>query len=307
MNGTNLSSPAEGRVSSNGIEIVYEAFGRDSDPVLLLIMGLGTQLTGWPDDFCTDLAGRGFRVIRFDNRDIGLSTKMEGAGDYDSPRAAFAKSLLGMRVRAPYKLADMARDAVGLMDALGVGPAHVVGASMGGMIAQIMAAEHASRVASLTSIMSTSGARGLPQGRPGVLWRLGARPKSKATEDIVEHLVTTMRMIGSPELQRSRAEWAEQIRKGVERSYYPPGTTRQLLAIMASGSREAALARITAPSLVIHGDADPLVPLGHGEHTAQCIPGARLEVIEGMGHDLPPVLVPRLADLIARHAGRGGP
>ena len=293
---------AEAFVKANGLELCYQEFGDPSAPPLLLIMGLGTQMTGWPDEFCAQLASAGLRVIRFDNRDVGLSSKIEDARDYDSPRWGFVKSFLGKKVNGPYLLGDMAADTLGLMDALKLEKAHIVGASMGGMIAQTVAAQNPERVASLTSIMSTSGARGLPQGKPKVLWRLGKRPASKEPEAIVQHLVTTMRMIGSPDIQKSREQWAAQIRKGVARSYYPPGTTRQLLAIMASGSREKLLAKIQCPSLVIHGDADPLVPLGNGEHTAKCIPGARLEVILGMGHDLPPVLIPKLADMIAEHA-----
>lgn len=302
-------SPTQGTeqfAQANGLTLCYQEFGDPDAPALLLIMGLGTQMTGWPDEFCLQLAGQGLRVIRFDNRDVGLSSKMENAGDYDSPRWGFVKSFLGKPVKAPYVLADMAADTLGLMDALELKRAHLAGASMGGMIAQTVAAQHPERVASLTSIMSTSGARGLPQGKPGVLWRLGKRPASKDPEVIVEHLVTTMRMIGSPGIQRSREAWAQQIRKGVARSYYPPGTTRQLLAIMASGSRENLLTKIRCPSLVIHGDADPLVPLGNGEHTARCIPGARLEVIAGMGHDLPPVLISKLTDMIAAHTRTAG-
>lgn len=292
----------EAFVTANSVELCYQQFGDPAAPALLLIMGLGTQMTGWPDEFCLQLAAAGLRVIRFDNRDVGLSSKIDDTRNYDSPRWAFIKSMFGARVQAPYLLQDMADDTLALMDELAIERAHVVGASMGGMIAQTLAAQHPQRVASLTSIMSTSGARGLPQGKPKVLWRLGKRPASKDPEDIVQHLVTTMRMIGSPGLQKSREQWAEQIRKGVMRSYYPPGTTRQLLAIMASGSREKLLKTIQCPSLVIHGDADPLVPLGNGEHTAKCIPGARLEVIPGMGHDLPPPLMSTLAEMIAGHA-----
>lgn len=292
----------ETTVQANALELCYQEFGDASAPPMLLIMGLGTQMTGWPDEFCEQLAGTGLRVIRFDNRDVGLSTKIENAGDYDGIRWAFAKSLLGQPIKAPYRLDSMATDTVALMDALNLASAHVVGASMGGMIAQLVAAKYPQRVASLTSIMSSSGARGLPQGKPQVLWRLGQRPASKEPEVIVQHLAKTMRMIGSPDLQRSPADWAEQIRKGIARAYYPPGTTRQLLAIMASGSRAQLLRQIKVPSLVIHGAADPLVPLAHGEHTAKCIPGARLEVIPGMGHDLPPVLIPKLAGMIAGHA-----
>lgn len=297
----------EGRAAANGLELAYDDRGDEGAPAILLIMGLGTQLLGWPEAFCDGLAAEGFRVIRFDNRDIGLSTKIEGAGRQDGVRAAFVKSSLGLPVRAPYRLDDMADDTLGLLDALDLDSAHVVGASMGGMIGQILAARRPARVASLTSVMSSSGARGLPRGRLKVLMRLGSRPPSAEPEVVVEHLTTTMRLIGSPGIQRSRAEWAELIRRGMARSHYPAGTARQLLAILASSSREPLLREIARPSLVIHGDADPLVPPAHGEHTAACIPGARLEVIPGMGHDLPPVLVPALVGLIADHARAAGP
>jgi len=290
-------------VQANGLELCYQEFGAAQAPPIILTMGLGTQLTAWPLQFCQQLADAGLRVIRFDNRDVGLSSKCdESAGDHDSVRWAFVKSWLGKPVNAPYQLGDMAADLRALMDALKIERAHVVGASMGGMIAQILTALNPERVASLTSIMSSSGASKLPQGKPKVLWRLSKRPASKEPEVVVQHLVTTMRMIGSPTLQRSREAWAEQIRTGIARSYYPPGTTRQLLAVLANGSREALLRTIKTPTLVIHGDADPLVPLAHGEHTAECIAGARLQVMPGMGHDLPPPLIDALASMIAEHA-----
>lgn len=301
-----MSSKPEITIQANNLKLCYQEFGDASAPPIVLIMGLGTQMLGWPDEFCERLADAGLRVIRFDNRDVGLSEKIDNASGYDSVRWAFAKNLLGQPVKAPYLLDDMAADTVELMDALNLTSAHVVGASMGGMIAQILAAKYPQRVASLTSIMSSSGARGLPQGPPKVLWRLGQRPASKEPEVIVQHLVKTMRMIGGPDIQRSPEDWAQQIRKSVARAYYPPGTTRQLLAIMASGSREQLLRQIKIPSLVIHGAADPLVPLAHGEHTGKCIPGARLEIIPGMGHDLPPVLITKLAGMIATHAHNAG-
>lgn len=301
-----MSAKPEANIQANNLRFCYQVFGDDSAPPVLLVMGLGTQMTGWPDEFCELLAATGLRVIRFDNRDVGLSEKIDTPAACDSVRWAFAKNLLGRPVNSAYLLDDMAADTVGLMDALELPRAHVVGASMGGMIAQILAAKYPDRITGLTSIMSSSGARGLPQGRPEILWRLAQRPKSKDPETVVQHMVKTMRMIGSPHIQRSREDWAEQIRKSVARAYYPPGTTRQLLAIMASGSRAKLLAQIKIPALVIHGDADPLVPVAHGEHTAKCIPGARLEIIPGMGHDLPPVLIPKLAGMIADHMKHAG-
>lgn len=297
------SSPREaGVANTNGVELAWEARGDPAAPPILLLMGLGTPLTGWPEPFCDALAQAGFRVIRFDNRDVGASTILRDLPPYDSVRAAFLKTFLGRRVNAPYALDAMAADTVGLLDALGIERAHLVGASMGGMIAQTLAARYPARVTSLTSIMSSSGHRKLPRARWKVLLRLGSRPKSRDTEAIVAHLVTTMRMIGSPNIQNSREQWAEQIRASVARGYHPAGTARQLLAILSSGSRTWLLRKLDVPALVIHGDADPLVPLAHGRHTAECLPGARLEVLPGMGHDLPPPLHEKLADLITAHA-----
>lgn len=287
------------RVEANGLELAYEQFGRDADPALLLIMGLGTQLTGWPDAFCRALANTGLRVIRFDNRDIGLSSKIDGAGRYDGARKAFFKSMIGRRVRSPYGLDDMVADTIGLMDALQLERAHLVGASMGGMIAQLTAARHPQRVATLTSIMSTSGARKLPRGRMKVLMRLGKAPKNNDPDTVARHMAKTMRMIGSPEYGRSLEDWASEIRRNVKRSYYPAGTQRQMLAVMAAPSRVAMLGEITQPALVIHGDADPLLPVKHGRDTAHHLPNVRYEEIDGMGHDLPPRLLPRFVALIS--------
>lgn len=307
----NASSPAatgirSGRVQANGWQLAWEERGPRAGEPVLLIMGLGTQLLGWPEPFCDALAAAGYRVIRFDNRDIGLSDKWTRRGNQTDVRMAFLRSSFGLPVQAPYTLADMAADTAGLIDALDLAPAHLVGASMGGMIAQMVAADYPDRVRSLTSVMSSSGARSLPRGRLRVLMRMGSRPASNDRAAIIEHLTTTMRMIGSPGMQNSREQWAELIGRGLDRSYHPAGTARQLLAILASGSRESLLRRIRVPSLVIHGDADPLVPLAHGRHTAACIPDARLWVVPGMGHDLPPPLHEELATGIADHAAGAG-
>ncbi len=285
-------------VEANGLELAYEQFGRDHDPALLLIMGLGTQLTGWPDAFCRALADGGLRVIRFDNRDIGLSTKMRSAKRYDGPQKAFVKSLFNRDIESPYSLEDMAADTVGLMDALDIPQAHLVGASMGGMIAQLVAALYPERALSLTSIMSSSGARRLPRGKLKVLMRLGKAPKNSKPETVARHMAQTMRMIGSPEYGRSLEDWTSEIRRNVKRSYYPPGTRRQMLAVMAAPSRVDLLGGITCPALVIHGKADPLLPVKHGRDTADSLPGARYEEIDGMGHDLPPRLLPHFVNLI---------
>ncbi|GAB3672488.1 alpha/beta hydrolase [Salinisphaera aquimarina] len=290
------------RVEANGLELAYEQFGHDDDPALLLIMGLGTQLTGWPDAFCRALADTGLRVIRFDNRDIGLSTKMRSAQAYDGPRQAFFKSVLNRTIEAPYTLEDMAADTVGLMDALGIRRAHLVGASMGGMIAQLVAALYPERTRTLTSIMSSSGARGLPRGKLKVLMRLGKPPKNNRLETVTRHMAQTMRMIGSPQYGRSLEDWMSEIRRNVRRSYYPPGTRRQMLAVMAAPSRVDLLGGITCPALVIHGKADPLIPVRHGRDTADCLANADYEEIDGMGHDLPPRLLPLFVTRIARLA-----
>jgi len=287
------------RVQANGLELAYEQFGRDEHPALILIMGLGTQLTAWPDAFCRALADTGLRVIRFDNRDIGLSAKLDSGARYDGARRAFFKSLIGRSVRSPYGLDDMVADTVGLLDALHIERAHLVGASMGGMIAQLTAARHPERVVTLTSIMSTSGARGLPRGRMKVLMRLGKAPKNNDPDTVARHMAKTMRMIGSPEYGRSLEDWTSEIRRNVERSYYPAGTRRQMLAVMAAPSRVAMLGEIRQPALVIHGAADPLLPVKHGRDTAHHLPNARYEEIEGMGHDLPPRLLPRFVALIS--------
>ena len=288
----------QGRVPANGLELAWEQFGDDRDPALILIMGLGTQLTGWPDAFCRALADTGLRVIRFDNRDIGLSTKLRTATRHDGPRAAFFKSLLGREIDAPYTLEDMAVDTVGLMDGLGIARAHLVGASMGGMIAQLVAALYPERVQTLTSIMSTSGARRLPRGRLKTLLRLAKAPRSRDPDAIARHMAVTMRMIGSPRYGRSLADWTSEIRRNVARSYYPAGTRRQMLAVMAAASRTDLLGGIRQPALVIHGAADPLLPVKHGRSTAEHLSDARYEEFPGMGHDLPPRLLPRFVELI---------
>ncbi|HET7315123.1 alpha/beta hydrolase [Salinisphaera sp.] len=286
-------------VQANGLELAYEQFGYDDDPALILIMGLGTQLTGWPDAFCRALADTGLRVIRFDNRDIGLSSKIHAARGYDSARQAFFKSLTGREIQAAYSLEDMAEDTIGLLVALGIRRAHLVGASMGGMIAQIVAATRPARVASLTSIMSTSGARKLPRGRLKILLRLGKAPKSRDKDVIAAHLAKTMTMISSPKIGRSFHDWEAEIRRTVERSYYPAGMARQTLAVLSATPRDELLATVRCPALIIHGAADPLLPVKHGRATAKALAHARYEEVRGMGHDLPPRLLPRFVDWIS--------
>lgn len=288
------------------LHIEYESLGDPAHPAIVLIMGLGMQLMAWPDSFCQALVARGYRVIRFDNRDCGLSGRAPG-----KKRAnlllAMAASALGLPVRTPYTLEDMAGDTVGLMDRLGMDRAHIVGASMGGMIAQVLAAKFPQRVLSLTSIMSSSGNRRVSKPSKKARKVLLSRPSDpKNPDSVIEHLVEMFGVIGSPGYPSSREELRSRIGHSVRRAYEPAGTARQLLAIIASGDRRQLLHTITAPTLVLHGADDPLVPLAAGRDTAQNIPGATLQVIEGMGHDFPEALMPRLAQAIADHCERSG-
>lgn len=289
------------------LHIEYESLGDPSKPTVLLIMGLGMQLLGWPDEFCHGLVARGYRVVRFDNRDCGLSGRAPG-----KKRAnlllAMAAAALGLPVRTPYTLEDMAGDAIGLMDRLGIAHAHIVGVSMGGMIAQVLAARFPQRVLSLTSIMSSSGNRRVSRPSKPARKVLLSRPTDpKNTESVIDHLVEMFGVIGSPGYPSTREELRQRVGHSVRRAYEPAGTARQLLAIIASGDRRKLLRTISAPTLVIHGADDPLVPLAAGRDTAQQIPGASLLVIDGMGHDLPEALLPRLVQAIADHCWRSAP
>jgi pimeloyl-ACP methyl ester carboxylesterase len=289
-------------VNVRGVHITYQVQGDPAAPALLLIMGLGMQLTGWPDDLVTELADAGFYVIRFDNRDSGLSEKFDHAGTPNLP-LAFLKTLVRWPLKSAYTLDDMAADALGVLDALGISRAHVVGASMGGMIAQVIAARHPQRVLTLTSIMSSSGRRGLPgptRAARAVLFKRPADPGD--VDSVVSHSVNLFRVIGSPAYPTPERVLRSRVAAQIKRNACPGGVLRQMVAIAASGDRSALLHAINAPTLVIHGAADPLVPLACGQDTARQVPGARLEVIEGMGHDLPGQLIERLASLIAGHA-----
>ena len=287
--------------AANGVDLAYDEVGDPKAPTILLIMGLGTQMITWPEAFCEGLAQRGFRVVRFDNRDIGLSTTFESAAPVDVA-AAFARAAAGKPVGAPYTLNDMAADAIGLMDALGIDRAHVVGASMGGMIAQIIAARYPDRTRSLISIMSSSGHPDLPQGTPEAIAALLApRPDAGDREGIIAHGMRAYRAIGSPGFPTPDAALRAKVERAADRSYYPAGVGRQLLAVLASGSRVDLLKEIRVPSLVIHGADDPLVPVEAGIDTARCISGAALQIIPGMGHDLADGLIPILTEAIAEH------
>jgi pimeloyl-ACP methyl ester carboxylesterase len=285
----------------NGLEIEYESLGEAGAPSILLIMGLGMQLLAWPDAFCRRLVERGFRVVRFDNRDVGLSAHISGAKRPNLVWAMIA-ARLRLPLRTPYTLSDMADDAIGVIDGLGIARAHVVGASMGGMIAQVLAARFPQRVLSLTSIMSSSGNPRLARPKPDALKALLSRPANPHNaESVIDHLVRVFGIIGSPGFPPDPAELRERVGRSVRRGYYPEGVARQLVAVIASGDRRKLLNTIVAPTLVIHGAADPLVPPDAGRDTARNIPGARLMLIEGMGHDLPPALFERLAEAIAAH------
>lgn len=288
------------RASANGIELEYETFGDPADAPLLLVMGLGAQLVSWDEEFCRSLVDRGFFVIRFDNRDVGLSTKVPG-GEVDL-LGAITAALAGGPVDAPYRLEDMADDAWGLLDVLGVDRAHLVGASMGGMIVQTMAIAAPQRVLSLTSIMSTTGDPEHGQPKPEVLPILLERPPGDR-EAYIEQSTRSSRAIGSPDHfdeERVRARHATAF----DRCYYPKGVGHQLMAIFAAGSREEGLRGLDVPALVIHGDVDPLVTLSGGEHTAECLQGAELMILEGMGHDLPVYFWSRIIDAIVGVASR---
>ncbi len=292
------------KIKANGIEIELEDTGADGSqaarPVVLLIMGLGMQLVHWPPAFVSALVDAGYRVIRFDNRDVGLSTHLDHLG---VPNLVWAglQHKLGFSPRAPYTLHDMAQDALAVLDARGVARAHVVGVSMGGMIAQRLALAAPQRVASLTSIMSSSGARGLPSADPRIVKTLLSRPASAAPQDVLDHYVRLFTAIGSPDFRVPEAEMRDRILAGISRSYRPVGTMRQLLAVVADDQRARELPRIACPTLVLHGHADLLVPFACGEDTARRIPGARLVGIPGMGHDLPPGVVTQLLSHLIPH------
>lgn len=288
-------------IKANGITIEYERHGDPSNPPILLIMGLAAQLTLWPIEFVDALVARGFHVIRHDNRDIGLSTKFDDAGVPD-PMAVMMTAMSGQTPQLPYTLSDMAADAAGLLDALDIEAAHIVGASMGGMIAQLFAARHPGRTLSLTSIMSTTGNPSLPPARPEAMAVVMTRPTSADAEAVVELGVKTARAIGSPAYPASEERLRARIRSDFERSFSPAGIARQMAAVIAGGDRRSLLGRISAPTLVIHGDADPLVPVEGGKDTAASIAGSRLLILPGMGHDLPLQLVDTMADAIAEIA-----
>jgi len=294
------------KVNANGLAIEVEDGGAGLDaqgrprPVVLLIMGLGMQLTAWPSELVQGLVEAGYRVVRFDNRDAGLSQHFDALG---TPSVLWAslKYRLGWRIKPPYSLQDMTSDALGVLDALQIERAHVVGASMGGMIAQRLALLAPQRVLSLTSLMSSSGARGLPGPRPEVARAMLKRPASNSIDAAMDYAVHVLKSVTGPGFPVSDAALRERSRTAVSRSFYPDGVVRQMVAVMADGARADALAQVAVPTLVLHGKDDPLVPFACGEDTARRIPGARLVGIDGMGHDLPSGVVALLLPALMSH------
>jgi pimeloyl-ACP methyl ester carboxylesterase len=282
------------------VELAYETFGDPADPAMLLVMGLATQMLGWHEDFCAQLAGRGFRVIRFDNRDIGRSTKLKR---YPPPTTG--ELLRRDRRAAHYSLVDMAADGIGLLDQLGIERAHVVGASMGGMIAQETAINFPDRVLSLCSMMSNTGS--MLSGQPAFgLYATLLRPSPRERSAAIEHAVRVFSDIGSPGFERDELELRDVIARSYDRGHDPSGPARQLAAIIAGGNRTDRLRQLRVPTLVIHGTSDRLVRPSGGRAVARAIPGARLVEIEGMGHDLPRGAWPRIIDAIVANAARAG-
>jgi pimeloyl-ACP methyl ester carboxylesterase len=283
---------------ANGIEVVYEEFGDPADPTMLLIMGLGVQMLGWDVEFCELLADRGFHVVRFDNRDVGRSTKIVGGPPPDILAVAG-----GDVSSASYTLDEMADDCAGLLDHLGVDAAHLTGASQGGMIAQTLAIRRPERVLSLVSIMSTTGDPAVGQPHPEALPALMTRPPADR-DGFAEFVVGAWKVIGSPGFAPDDKALRARAQASYDRGIHPDGTARQLVAVLASGDRTEALRRLDVPTVVIHGTDDPLIDVSGGKATAEAIPGAKLELIPGMGHDLPRQLWPRLVELISENAAR---
>jgi pimeloyl-ACP methyl ester carboxylesterase len=282
------------------IELDYESFGQVGDPAVLLIMGLGTQRTAWPQSLIDHLVGLGFRVISFDNRDIGLSTQLTHLGLPNMPWN-LTKATIGLPVHAPYSLEDMAQDALHLLDHLHIARAHIVGASMGGMIAQLLAILAPQRVSSLTSIMSTTGRRSLPGPSAQAKRAMLSKPGAKASvEQIARHMTGIYKVIGSPDPALADTDRYTQMLAAVNRSYHPAGVARHLLAILANGSRVERLQRLKLPTLVIHGQVDQLVPIECGRDTADTIPGAHMVSIKGMGHDFAPTPLKLLTPALGR-------
>ena len=292
-------------VEANGIRIEYDTFGNKFSPPLLLIIGLGGQMIDWDKEICEALAAKGLYIIRFDNRDTGLSTKFEDAGVPDIMEA-FTANLQGTPIKAPYTLDDMADDAAGLLEALGIQKAHICGMSMGGMIAQTIAIRHPNRVLSLTSIYSSTGNPDLPQPKPEIMQIL-ITPPPEEREAAIEFTVKMFKTIAGTGFPFDETWIRNLAARRYDRSFYPEGIARQLIAILAHGNRKEALTSVSVPTLIIHGDEDPLVPLEAGKDTADAILGANLMIIKGMGHDLPHKGAwPQIVDAIGDHVLKTG-
>lgn len=285
---------------SNNLRLCYDEYGDKSKPAIVLVMGLGTQMIAWTDEFCQGLAGYGYRVIRYDNRDIGLSEKIKLVKPVSIPRILLRRRI-GLSVKVPYTLNDMAADAIGVLDALSIEKAHFVGASMGGMISQLVAAHYPERCISLTSIMSSSGNPSLPVASLKVTKLMVNRPKTPDENAIVTHGIKLWRVIGSPDYPASDEALTTKILRSIRRSIYPLGYRNHMAAIIENGDRRKQLKKITAPTLVIHGKGDVLVTVDAGIDTAKNIHNSELKLIEGMGHDLPVELVPRIVRMIGEH------
>jgi pimeloyl-ACP methyl ester carboxylesterase len=286
-------------VTANGIQIEYETFGDPSSPPLLLIMGLGEQMLGWDEELCKQLASRDLYVIRFDNRDTGLSSKMEEAG-VPNVVEVFAALMKGEKATIPYTLDDMADDAIGLLDALSIDKAHLFGVSLGGMIAQIMAIRYPSRVWSLTSMSSITGNPEIPMGKPELFIELVNPPPTKR-EAFIENRVNLIRSLAGSKFPIDEIRTRRHLEQSYDRGYYPPGIARHGVAGAVNTDRTQALRSVTAPTLVIHGSEDPLFPVEQGKATVDAIPGAKLIIIDGMGHWFPLAVWPLLVDAIDRH------
>lgn len=289
------------QLSANKLRIEYDEVGPREGPAVVMIMGLAAQMTFWPDALIKSLAGAGFRVITFDNRDIGLSSKVHGK-NAPNPIAQVAARFVGIRGLAPYTLHDMVADTIGLMDALKIRKAHVIGVSMGGMIAQLLTATHGDRVLSLTSIMSGTLNPRLPGPSPRIAMPLFlSRPKDKSRDALIDRAIQMWSLIRTPDPDDDHSELKTKIAIGFDRSYYPSGVRRQLAAIIATGDLRSFIRKIAAPTLVIHGSSDPLASVEGGRDSARNITGAKLEIIEGMAHDLPKKFLPRITSLIIDH------
>jgi pimeloyl-ACP methyl ester carboxylesterase len=290
------------KAKANNIEIVFDTFGDPSSEPLLLIMGLGAQMIRWVPELCNEFVKRGFYVIRYDNRDVGLSSKFEDAGVPDIIQV-YQKVMQGQKVNAPYTLDDMADDAIGLLDFLGIEKAHICGASMGGMIAQTIAINHPSRVLSLTSIMSSTGNPDLPRPTPKAM-KVLLTPAPPGREEYIKNSIKAWKILWGSSFPFNEEIQRKLAAENYDRSYYPDGFKRQLLGILASGDRTSKLSSVRIPTLVIHGGDDPLVPVEAGKATAKAIPEADLLIIDGMGHSIPPETWPQVVEAIAKNAAK---